>query len=73
MISQEKLLLQERLEKILPDWNINDDLEAVSKVSHFSIDSIQMNQVFSLGLVISEIYRTGDTLVIQFHSTGGNL
>ncbi len=73
MMSTEKLLVKERLEEILPDWNINEDFEAVSKVSHYCIDIIQMNQVFSLGLVVSEIYRSGDTLVIQFHSIGGNL
>jgi len=73
MISQEKLLLQERLGKILHDWNITDELEAVLKTSHHIINTQQMNQIFSLGLIVSEIYRTSNTLVIQFSSTGENL
>lgn len=66
MMSTELKTAKDSVEKILSDWTITDDLEAISKVSHFNITEQQMNQVISLGLVVSKIYRSQDTLVISF-------
>lgn len=57
---------KDALQKILPDWTINDDLECVSKKLHYIITEQQCNKIASLGLVMSENYRSFDTVVISF-------
>ena len=71
MMSVQMSIIKERLEQILPAWNINDYLEAVSKLSCFSIDAQQMNQIMSLGLFVSVIYHQRDTTVVEFSKING--
>jgi len=66
MMSQEKLLLKERLELILPDWTITDELEACSKKINTFIESSQMNQIIKLGLFVSGVYPRIRELKINF-------
>lgn len=56
MTLQEKILLKERLELILHDWYITDNLEAESRYGKKSISQQQMNQIIKLGLYVSAIY-----------------
>lgn len=65
-ISSELRTIKDALEHVLPDWTINDDLEAVSKKSHFILSQEQMDRILSLGLVIIETYRTFDTVTVTF-------
>ena len=66
MMSSQLKTVKDTLEQILPDWTINDELEAISKVSHFNIAEDQCNQILRLGLTVSGIYRSHDTLVVSF-------
>lgn len=66
MMSQEKLLLKERLELILPDWTITDELEACSEKINTFIESSQMNQIIKLGLFVSGVYPRIRELKINF-------
>jgi len=66
LMSVEMSIIKERLGQILPGWNITEELEAVSKLSCFSIDAQQMNQIMSLGLFVSVIYHQRDTTVVEF-------
>ena len=71
MMSIQMSIIKERLEQILPGWNITDDLEAISKTSHFNITEHEMNQVIQLGLTVSGIYRSQDTVVVSFANARG--
>jgi len=66
MMSQEKLLLRERLGNILPDWNITDNLEATCNIKHKNITESQTSQIASLGLFVSCVYLNPKGLVIVF-------
>ena len=66
LMSVQMSILKESLELILPDWSINNDMEAVSKTSCFDVDSQQLNQIASLGYYISRFYHQRDTTVLEF-------
>jgi hypothetical protein len=74
MMSVEMSMIKERLEKILPHWSVNDELEAVTKSACFDMDTQQMNQIMSVGLFISRFYHQRDTTVIEFSkmNSGGS-
>ena len=71
ILSYEKLLIKERLEKILLDWDVSVDLEVTNKTSNFCISSEQINQIHSIGLTISEICRINESIVISFAGVPG--
>ena len=66
MTPQEKLLLKERLELILPDWTINDDLDAITREVNNFIIPAQTNQILKLGLIVSGVYPTVLELRVEF-------
>ena len=63
---QENLLLKERMEKILPDWNITDDLVALNQNYYCNITEDQLNQIAKLGLFVSIIHCSEHGITITF-------
>ena len=65
-MSQENLLLKERMEKILPDHTIKDDFTVLLKGNYNNITEDQLNQLAKLGLFVSSINQSKHGLAISF-------
>lgn len=66
MTPQEKILLKERLELILPDWCISDELEVYHSKKYLAITDTQLNEITTLGIFVNGIYKTKDGLQVNF-------
>jgi len=66
MITSQEKILQERLEKILPDWTITDNLKAKSKIRITYILESQLNQIAKLGLFVCGIVLGNNALTVSF-------
>lgn len=58
-------LIKGHLETIFPRCNVTHEFEVIPKYSYFFITASQMNQLYSLGLAISEISKSRETVIIS--------
>lgn len=65
MMILETELIRDRLEKIFPRCNVTSELDIIPKHSHFLIAEDEMNQLYSLGLVVSQISRSRETVIVS--------